>query len=206
VLAIGDAPCHFIPVFGKGMSVAAQEAVILDRLLAEDVPMKRLASLPSKAPSRRRGVLPSPISCTPPRVALARPTSRSACNTGGFDQAHRAGSGGAPADRPSLPAAEAAGRPARAGARCTEVSTRRRAPFRHCSLLRRASAYGGGSHARRRRARTRSLSGNNLTSLEGRDSHDQPPDVAANPCTEAQGVGCGEPGKSGVGNPVDDDP
>src|SRR6202035_4345979 len=25
------------------------------------------------------------------------------------------------------------------------------------------------------------------------------PDVAANPCTEAQGVGCGEPGKSGVG-------
>jgi hypothetical protein len=82
VLAIGDALCHFIPVFGKGMSVAAQEAVILDRLLAEDVPMKRLASLPSKAPSRRRGVLPSPISCTPPRVALARPTSRSACNTG----------------------------------------------------------------------------------------------------------------------------
>jgi flavin-dependent dehydrogenase len=47
VLAIGDALCHFIPVFGKGMSVAAQEAVILDRLLAEDV-LKRLASLPSK--------------------------------------------------------------------------------------------------------------------------------------------------------------
>ena len=42
-LTIGDALCHFIPVFGKGMSVAAQEAVILDRLLAEDVPMKRLA-------------------------------------------------------------------------------------------------------------------------------------------------------------------
>ena len=33
MLAIGDALCHFIPVFGKGMSVAAQEAVILDRLL-----------------------------------------------------------------------------------------------------------------------------------------------------------------------------
>ena len=43
MLAISDALWHFIPVFGKGMSVAAQEAVILDRLLAEDVPMKRLA-------------------------------------------------------------------------------------------------------------------------------------------------------------------
>ena len=39
----GDALCRFNPVFGQGMSVAAQEAVILDRLLAEDVPMERLA-------------------------------------------------------------------------------------------------------------------------------------------------------------------
>jgi 2-polyprenyl-6-methoxyphenol hydroxylase-like FAD-dependent oxidoreductase len=43
LLAIGDALCRFNPVFGQGMSVAAQEAVILDRLLAEDVPMERLA-------------------------------------------------------------------------------------------------------------------------------------------------------------------
>jgi len=43
VLTIGDALCHFIPVFGKGMSVTAEEAVILDRLLAEELPMKRLA-------------------------------------------------------------------------------------------------------------------------------------------------------------------
>ena len=43
MLTIGDALCHFIPVFGKGMSVTAEEAVILDRLLAEDLPMKRLA-------------------------------------------------------------------------------------------------------------------------------------------------------------------
>ncbi|KRQ95699.1 hypothetical protein CQ12_03720 [Bradyrhizobium jicamae] len=43
LLAIGDAVCRFNPVFGQGMSVAAQEAVILDRLLAEDVPMERLA-------------------------------------------------------------------------------------------------------------------------------------------------------------------
>jgi 2-polyprenyl-6-methoxyphenol hydroxylase-like FAD-dependent oxidoreductase len=43
LLAIGDALCRFNPVFGQGMSVAAQEAVILDRLLAEGVPMERLA-------------------------------------------------------------------------------------------------------------------------------------------------------------------
>ena len=43
LLATGDALCRFNPVFGQGMSVAAQEAVILDRLLAEDVPMERLA-------------------------------------------------------------------------------------------------------------------------------------------------------------------
>jgi 2-polyprenyl-6-methoxyphenol hydroxylase-like FAD-dependent oxidoreductase len=43
LLAIGDSVCRFNPVFGQGMSVAAQEAVILGRLLAEDVPMDRLA-------------------------------------------------------------------------------------------------------------------------------------------------------------------
>jgi 2-polyprenyl-6-methoxyphenol hydroxylase-like FAD-dependent oxidoreductase len=43
LLAIGDALCRFNPVFGQGMSVAAQEAVILGRLLAEGVPMERLA-------------------------------------------------------------------------------------------------------------------------------------------------------------------
>lgn len=43
LLVTGDALCRFNPVFGQGMSVAAQEAVILDRLLADDVPMERLA-------------------------------------------------------------------------------------------------------------------------------------------------------------------
>jgi 2-polyprenyl-6-methoxyphenol hydroxylase-like FAD-dependent oxidoreductase len=43
LLVIGDALCRFNPVFGQGMSVAAQEAVILERLLAEGVPMERLA-------------------------------------------------------------------------------------------------------------------------------------------------------------------
>lgn len=43
LLVTGDALCRFNPVFGQGMSVAAQEAVILERLLAEDVPMERLA-------------------------------------------------------------------------------------------------------------------------------------------------------------------
>jgi 2-polyprenyl-6-methoxyphenol hydroxylase-like FAD-dependent oxidoreductase len=43
LLAIGDALCRFNPVFGQGMSVAAQEAVILDRLLAAGVPKERLA-------------------------------------------------------------------------------------------------------------------------------------------------------------------
>jgi 2-polyprenyl-6-methoxyphenol hydroxylase-like FAD-dependent oxidoreductase len=43
LLAIGDAVCRFNPVFGQGMSVAAKEAVILRRLLQEDVPMDQLA-------------------------------------------------------------------------------------------------------------------------------------------------------------------
>lgn len=43
LLVTGDALCRFNPVFGQGMSVAAQEAVILERLLAEGVPMERLA-------------------------------------------------------------------------------------------------------------------------------------------------------------------
>jgi 2-polyprenyl-6-methoxyphenol hydroxylase-like FAD-dependent oxidoreductase len=43
LLAIGDALCRFNPVFGQGMSVAAQEAVILDGLLAEETPSERLA-------------------------------------------------------------------------------------------------------------------------------------------------------------------
>ena len=38
LLATGDALCRFNPVFGQGMSVAAQEAVILDRLLADRCP------------------------------------------------------------------------------------------------------------------------------------------------------------------------
>jgi len=43
LIATGDALCRFNPIFGQGMSVAAQEAVILARLLAEEVPMERLA-------------------------------------------------------------------------------------------------------------------------------------------------------------------
>lgn len=43
LLPIGDSLCRFNPVFGQGMSVAAQEAVILDRLLAQGVPMERVA-------------------------------------------------------------------------------------------------------------------------------------------------------------------
>jgi hypothetical protein len=65
--------------------------------------------------------------------------------------------------------------------------------------------------ARTAAARANSLAGRKQPDLARRpDSHVQTPDVAANPCTEAQGVahalGCGESGKSGVGNPVDDDP
>jgi flavin-dependent dehydrogenase len=43
LLTIGDAVCRFNPVFGQGMSVAARQAVILDRLLAEGVSTDRLA-------------------------------------------------------------------------------------------------------------------------------------------------------------------
>ena len=34
LLPIGDAICRFNPIFGQGISVAAQEAVMLNRLLA----------------------------------------------------------------------------------------------------------------------------------------------------------------------------
>ena len=43
LLAIGDSVCRFNPVFGQGMSVATREAVILDRLLREDLPTNWLA-------------------------------------------------------------------------------------------------------------------------------------------------------------------
>ncbi|MDE2244002.1 MAG: FAD-dependent monooxygenase [Bradyrhizobium sp.] len=43
LLTTGDALCRFNPVFGQGMSVAAREAVVLDGLLQDGVPMDQLA-------------------------------------------------------------------------------------------------------------------------------------------------------------------
>jgi 2-polyprenyl-6-methoxyphenol hydroxylase-like FAD-dependent oxidoreductase len=46
LLPFGDAICRFNPIFGQGMTVAAQEAVLLDRLLGaeDDDPMAGLAA------------------------------------------------------------------------------------------------------------------------------------------------------------------
>ena len=33
MIPLGDSVCRFNPIFGQGMSVAAQEAVVLNRLL-----------------------------------------------------------------------------------------------------------------------------------------------------------------------------
>jgi 2-polyprenyl-6-methoxyphenol hydroxylase-like FAD-dependent oxidoreductase len=46
LLPFGDAFCRFNPIFGQGMTVAAQEAVLLDRLLGaeEDDPLGALAA------------------------------------------------------------------------------------------------------------------------------------------------------------------
>lgn len=43
LLTTGDAVCRFNPVFGQGMSVAAREAVVLARLLGDDVSLDHLA-------------------------------------------------------------------------------------------------------------------------------------------------------------------
>ena len=65
--------------------MAAQEAVILDRLLAEDVPMERLAqnffAAIQDTIATPWGVAVNDFRLSIPRAAFACPTSRSACNT-----------------------------------------------------------------------------------------------------------------------------
>jgi hypothetical protein len=44
VLPIGDAVCKFNPVYGQGMTVASQEAVLLRRALADGASLDRLSA------------------------------------------------------------------------------------------------------------------------------------------------------------------
>jgi 2-polyprenyl-6-methoxyphenol hydroxylase-like FAD-dependent oxidoreductase len=61
LLPVGDAICRFNPVFGQGMSVAAQEAVILDRLLrARAADIDPLDELSTAFFAEIQGVLETP--------------------------------------------------------------------------------------------------------------------------------------------------
>ncbi len=54
LIPLGDSVCRFNPVFGQGMSVAAQEAVVLSNLLEFPTGPRRSARRPRRAVFRRR--------------------------------------------------------------------------------------------------------------------------------------------------------
>ena len=61
LIPIGDSVCRFNPVFGQGMSVAAQEAVVLGQLMEEPIrwrAWRRRSSPTSSLCSKRLGRRP----------------------------------------------------------------------------------------------------------------------------------------------------
>ena len=74
LVVTGDAVCAFNPIYGQGMSVAAQEALALRAALAEGT--HDLARVPSRAPWRRstpRGSWPPGPTSPIPRSRVTRP-------------------------------------------------------------------------------------------------------------------------------------
>src|SRR4029079_2454478 len=77
LLPFGDAICRFNPVYGQGMSVAAQQACLLRRLLAAAAGQGTLEALPSAFLAEVSSLIETPWALTA-IVAMTYPQSRGA--------------------------------------------------------------------------------------------------------------------------------